>query len=193
MNLNGAGFFLGYYNDPQATAERMDGGIYWSGDLAYRDQAGYVYLAGRTSDWLRVDGENLAAGMIEQILIRHPAVNQVAVYGIPDPLVGDQLVAALVLHPDRPLDPAGFGRFLADQSDLSAKGWPKYVRLARELPSTATNKVLKRELISQGLDFTDPYWIRPERSRSYIDARSDLGPPAGFRSTEAADTARWPG
>ena len=167
VNVTGAGFFQGYYNDPEATEQRMDGGIYWSGDLAYRDDAGYIYLAGRTSDWLRVDGENLAAGIIEQILHRHPAVNQVAVYGIPDPLAGDQLVAALVLNDDPGLDPAAFGQFLAAQEDLSAKGWPRYVRLARDLPSTATNKVLKRELIQQGLDFTDPVWVRAERGRLY--------------------------
>jgi fatty-acyl-CoA synthase len=171
VNTAGAGFFQGYYNDPEATGQRMDGGIYWSGDLAYRDQAGYVYLAGRTGDWLRVDGENLAAGIIEQILLRHPAVSQVAVYGIPDPLCGDQLVAALVLNGDTGLDPVSFGQFLAGQEDLSPKGWPGYVRLTRELPSTATNKVLKRELVRQGLDFTDPCWIRAERGRDYRSTR----------------------
>lgn len=83
VNTSGAGFFQGYYNDPEATEDRMDGGIYWSGDLGYRDDEGWIYLAGRTSDWLRVDGENLAAGLVEQILLRHPAINQVAVYRVP--------------------------------------------------------------------------------------------------------------
>ena len=88
VNTQGAGFFGGYYNDERATAERLDGGMFWSGDLAYRDDAGFVYLAGRTADWLRVDGENLAAAPIETILLRHPAVSQAAVYGVPDPDVG---------------------------------------------------------------------------------------------------------
>ena len=52
----------------------MRGGRYWSGDLAYRDADGFVYFAGRTADWLRVDGENLAAAPIERILLRHPDV-----------------------------------------------------------------------------------------------------------------------
>jgi fatty-acyl-CoA synthase len=167
VNTQGAGFFGGYYNDDAATAERMAGGMYWSGDLAYRDDAGFVYLAGRTADWLRVDGENLAAAPIEAILLRHPAVSQAAVYGVPDPDVGDQLMAALVLRAGADLSPAELERFLADQPDLSPKAWPRYVRIAESLPSTATNKVLKRELVKQGAATTDPVWVRGARDRSY--------------------------
>ena len=84
MNTYGVGGFTGYYNDPAATDERMRHGMYWSGDLAYRDADGWIYLAGRTSDWMRVDGENLAAGPIERILQRLPEINHVAVYAVPD-------------------------------------------------------------------------------------------------------------
>src|ERR1700733_13797874 len=59
VNAGGPGRFEGYYNDPEADAQRMAGGVYHSGDLAYRDEAGYAYFAGRLGDWLRVDGENL--------------------------------------------------------------------------------------------------------------------------------------
>ena len=100
VNTAGTGQFAGYYNDEAATAERMRGGMYWSGDLAYRDEAGFVYYAGRTADWLRVDGENLAASPIERILVRHPSIAEAAVYAVPDPSSGDQLVAALVLVGD---------------------------------------------------------------------------------------------
>jgi fatty-acyl-CoA synthase len=167
VNTTGAGFFSGYYNDPEATANRLDGGMYWSGDLAYRDEAGFVYYAGRTSDWLRVDGENLAAGVVERILLRHPAVNRVAVYGVPDPRSGDQLVAALVLNDGARLGPGEFERFLDAQPDLAAVARPRHVRIAADLPSTATNKVLKRELVRQGLDFGDPRWEREERGTAY--------------------------
>jgi fatty-acyl-CoA synthase len=165
VNTAGAGFFRGYYNDDEATAERMADGMYWSGDLAYRDEAGFVYYVGRTSDWLRVDGENLGAGVIEEILLRHPAVSQAAVYGIRDPDSGDQLVAALVLRDRDGLDPAGFERFLAAQQDLSTKGWPRHVRIVPALPSTATNKVLKRELVREGL--AGECWERAERGTAY--------------------------
>ncbi|MGH3334688.1 MAG: AMP-binding protein, partial [Nocardioides sp.] len=83
VNVDGAGQFAGYYNDDAATAERMRDGMYWSGDLAYRDSDGWVYFAGRTAAWLRVDGENLACAPIERVLLRHPAIDQAAVYAVP--------------------------------------------------------------------------------------------------------------
>lgn len=167
VNTQGAGFFSGYYNDEAATASRLDGGMYWSGDLGYRDEAGFIYLAGRTDDWLRVDGENLAAAPIEAILLRNPAISQACVYAVPDERVGDQLMVTLVLRDDATLEPAGFEAFLAEQPDLSAKGWPRYVRLAREVPTTATNKVLKRTLRTEGIATGDPLWEREERGRAY--------------------------
>ncbi|HET6666331.1 MAG TPA: AMP-binding protein, partial [Intrasporangium sp.] len=167
VNVDGAGQFAGYYNDEAATAERMRGGMYWSGDLGYLDADGFAYYAGRTGDWLRVDGENLAAAPVERILLRHPEVTRVAVYAVPDATTGDQLVAALVLRPGSELDPASFEEFLAAQPDLGPKQWPRHVRIAAALPQTATNKVLKRALVDQGLDVTDPHWTRAERGTSY--------------------------
>ena len=96
----------------------MRHGMYWSGDLAYRDADGYVYLAGRTADWMRVDGENLAAAPIERILQRHPAVNRVAVYAVPDEQVGDQVMAAVVLNHGAKLDEGSLESFLAEQGPL---------------------------------------------------------------------------
>lgn len=162
VNTTGTGQFAGYYNDEAATSERMRGGMYWSGDLGYRDADGWVYFAGRTSDWLRVDGENLAAAPIERILLRHPAISEAAVYAVPDPRSGDQLVAALVTTQE--LAPAAFEAFLDAQPDLSPKARPRYVRLVSGLPRTATNKVLKRELQAGPLAAT---WIREERGTSY--------------------------
>lgn len=167
VNTQGAGFFAGYYNDEKATAERLDGGMYWSGDLAYRDADGFVFLAGRTDDWLRVDGENLAAAPLEQLLLRHPAVSQAAVYALADERVGDQVMCALVLRDGAELTPYELGEFLAQQPDLSPKAWPRHVRIAAALPSTATNKVLKRELRAQALDTDDLLWSRGERDHDY--------------------------
>ena len=152
VNTEGSGMFAGYYNDPGATDERMRNGMFWSGDLAYRDTDGWIYLAGRTADWMRVDGENMTAAPIERILIRLPAISQVAVYPVPDELVGDQVMAAIVLQDGATLSPEQFTDFLAAQPDLSPKAWPRYVWIADELPSTATNKVLKRELVAMGAD-----------------------------------------
>jgi fatty-acyl-CoA synthase len=151
VNTAGTGFFAGYYNDPDATDERMRHGMYWSGDLGYRDSNGFIYLAGRTADWMRVDGENLTTAPIERILLRLPAINRVAVYPVPDDIVGDQVMAAIVLQDDADQSPAEFEQFLAAQRDLSPKAWPRYVWIADDLPSTATNKILKRELVARGV------------------------------------------
>ncbi|HYY00484.1 MAG TPA: AMP-binding protein, partial [Mycobacterium sp.] len=158
VNVTGAGRFEGYYNDPEANAQRMAGGIYHSGDLAYRDEAGYAYFAGRLGDWLRVDGENLGTAPIERVLARHPDVTEVAVYAVPDPAVGDQVMAALVLASGAEFDTDKFRAFLAEQPDLGPKQWPSYVRVSTSLPRTATFKVLKRQLSAEGLDCADPVW-----------------------------------
>ncbi|WP_409435378.1 long-chain-fatty-acid--CoA ligase FadD17 [Mycobacterium sp. SMC-14] len=156
VNASGRGQFRGYYRDPEAEAQRMAGGIYHSGDLAYRDEAGYAYFAGRLGDWMRVDGENLGTAPIERILLRHNAVAQVAVYPIPDPTVGDQVMAALVLARGTSFDADEFQAFLAEQPDLGPKQWPSYVRVAEELPRTETFKVLKRVLTAEGTGCADP-------------------------------------
>ncbi len=175
VNTQGAGMFQGYYNDQAANEERMAHGMYWSGDLAYRDADGWIYLAGRTADWMRVDGENLAAAPIERIIQRLPAVALVAVYAVPDHLddnaVGDQVMAAIVLQDDAALTPGELTGFLDAQPDLPSKGWPRYVRIAPTLPSTATNKVLKRDLIAQGATAGDGVlWVREERGTAYAAA-----------------------
>ncbi len=156
VNVAGAGRFEGYYNDDEAEAERMSGGVYHSGDLAYRDDAGFAYFAGRLGDWMRVDGENLGAAPIERVLMRHPDVAEAAVYAVPDPVVGDQVMAALVLT--REFDAEAFRAFLAGQLDLGPKQWPSYVRVSAELPRTVTFKVLKRQLSAEGVDCTDPVY-----------------------------------
>ena len=166
VNTTGAGQFAGYYNDDQATAERMRDGMYWSGDLAYRDADGWVWFAGRTAAWLRVDGENLACAPIEEILLRHPAIDQAAVYAVPDERSGDQVAAALVLRGD--LGPAGLERFLDEQADLSPKARPRYVRVVDALPRTATHKVIHRELTAAGI--SDVTWTRAERGTGYVQS-----------------------
>jgi fatty-acyl-CoA synthase len=152
--------FEGYYNNDEANSARIRDGVYWTGDLGYRDSDGFLYFAGRDFDWLRVDGENFAAAPVERILTRHPAVSLAAVYGVPDEEVGDQVMAALILEPGARFEPHGFAAFLADQGDLGTKCAPRYVRVARELPSTETNKILKRVLRRERWECADETWLR---------------------------------
>ena len=89
----------------------MRDGKYWTGDLAYRDEDGFFYFAGRNSDWLRVDGENFAAAPVEQVLSRHPDVVLAAVYAVPSPDVGDEVMLAVHLRDGATFDPRAFTAF----------------------------------------------------------------------------------
>ncbi|GAB3481505.1 long-chain-fatty-acid--CoA ligase [Amycolatopsis cihanbeyliensis] len=158
VNAAGTGWFAGYYRDPAADAERVHDGRYFTGDLAYLDTDGFCYFAGRRGDWLRVGGENLGTAPIERVLLRHPDIAEATVYAVPDERVGDAVMAALVLAEGATLGPAEFGEFLTRQADLGPRQVPRYVRISGELPRTATYKVLKRELSTQGTRCADPVW-----------------------------------
>jgi fatty-acyl-CoA synthase len=146
VNTAGSGPFEGYYNNEEANQAATRNGWYWSGDLGYLDEERFLYFAGRTADWIRVDGENFPAGPIETALVRHPDVVVAAVYGVPDPTAGDQVMATVVVRDGATLDPAELGEFVDAQADLGPKWRPRYVRLAGDIPTTGTNKVLKRSL-----------------------------------------------
>jgi fatty-acyl-CoA synthase len=161
VSTTGAAGFEGYWDNDEAEKTRLRNGWYWTGDLAYRDQAGFFYFAGRSDDWLRVDGENFAAAPVARILERHPDVVLAAVYAVPDVDVGDQVMAALELRPGAVFDPDGFAQFLGSQPDLGTKWAPRYVRVSPALPTTATAKVLTRVLRNDRWACDDPVWWRP--------------------------------
>ena len=161
------GTFEGYWNNPEANAERLRDGAYWTGDLAYRDAAGYFYFAGRSADWMRVDGENFSGAPIERIVSRFPGVVLAAVYGVPAPGVGDQVMAAIQLDDGTEFDPVAFATFLSEQADLGTKWAPTFVRVVQQFPMTQTNKILKRELVLQACETDDPVWCRPGRELVY--------------------------
>ncbi len=141
--------FEGYYRNDDADAERIRNGWYWTGDLGYRDAAGFLYFAGRRGDWIRVDGENISALTIEHVLRRHPLVVAAGVYAVPDPRSGDQVMAAIEVADPDGFDVAAFAEFLCRQRDLGSKGLPRLLRVSAQLPVTGSNKVLKRELRQQ--------------------------------------------
>jgi fatty-acyl-CoA synthase len=164
--------FEGYYNNPEADAERTRNGWYWSGDLAYQDQEGIFYFAGRTGDWLRVDSENFAAAPVERILARFEGASGVAVYPVPDSSTGDQVMAALELDAGVTFDPDAFTTFLAGQEDLGTKWAPRFVRVVRALPVTATDKTDKQPLRAERWETDDPVWHRVGRNDGYVPLTS---------------------
>lgn len=98
---------------------------------------------------------------VERTLRRHPAIAETAVYGVPDPVVGDQIMACIVLRDGASLTPAEFGTFLAAQGDIGPKQRPRFVRVASQMPRTATFKVLTRVLATDRWNTGDPLWWRP--------------------------------
>ena len=162
VNLSPGEGFEGYYRNDEATSERFRGGRYWSGDLAYRDAEGWFYFAGRSNEWLRVDGENFAAGVVESIIGRFEAARTAVIYAVPDAPVGDRVMAALELAEPETFDVKEFERFLQSQSDLGPKWVPAFVRLSKELPKLASLKVDKTRLRREAW-LVDPVYWRPKR------------------------------
>ncbi|MEU2584703.1 long-chain-fatty-acid--CoA ligase [Streptomyces avermitilis] len=155
--------FEGYWRHPEADAARRRAGWYWTGDLFYRDADGFLYFAGRTDDRLRVDSENLAAATIENILARYEGAAAVAVYAVPDPVAGDQVMATVAGD----FDPLDFAGFLLAQPDLGTKMAPRFVRVVERMPVTATNKIHRAGLRREGFRCADPVWWRPPGERVY--------------------------
>ena len=170
VNTGGSMLFEGYYKDEEATRQRTRNGWFYTGDLGYRDADGYIYFAGRDAEWLRVGGENFLARPIEEILARHSDVTLASVYGVPDPEAGDQVMAAVQLRVDAAFDPDAFGAFVDGAADLPPRWRPTFVRIASELASTHTNKVLKRVLRQEKflLDrVPDPIYWRPRGASAF--------------------------
>jgi fatty-acyl-CoA synthase len=178
VSRDGVARFEGYYANEEADGERTRGGWFWSGDLGYRDEAGFFYFAGRPADWLRVDGENFAAAPVERILARFPAVVTVCVYPVPDPRTGDQVMAAVELAPGEAFDPVAFADFLRGQADLGTKWAPRFVRIVGSIPLTGTNKVDKRPLRAERWATSDPVWWRPFARRGAGDGAFRLLAPS---------------
>ena len=195
VNTGGVGPFEGYYNNAEANERTTKFGWYWSGDLGYVDDAGFLYFAGRNAEWLRVDGENFPAGPIEATVSRHPDVVIAAVYGVPDEQAGDQVMAALILRDGASFDPVEFARWLDGQADVGPKWRPRYVRVSVELPATATNKVLKRTLVHQKFRADrvggDPIWVKGRGEDVYRLFTSDDEQALRLRFAEAGRERFW--
>jgi fatty-acyl-CoA synthase len=170
--IGAAARFEGYYKNPEAQAERVRGDDFWTGDLAYRDQAGYFYFAGRSTDWLRVDSENFAAGPVERIIERWPDAAVSLVYAIPDPRTGDQVMCALQIAEGVRFDPVAFAAFLDGQPAMGTKWRPRFVRIIGRVPVTGNNKTTKTGLRREAWLTDDPVYWRPDAASGYRPLRT---------------------
>ena len=167
--------FEGYYDNPEAMAQRLrfGGEDFWTGDLGYRDEDGFFYFAGRSSDWVRVDGENFGVAPVERILVRFDAFSGVHCYGVADPRTGDLLMAAVTLEPGAAFDPDAFVAFLDAQPDLGTKWRPRFVRIIDEVPLTGSGKINKAPLRAQAWEADDVWWRPTNRDMRYRPLTDD--------------------
>jgi fatty-acyl-CoA synthase len=140
----GPSMMEGYWNDPQATAAAFAGGWFHSGDMVYRDEDGFLYVADRKKDMLISGGENIYCAEVENILSAHPDIAEIAIIGRPDPYWGEVPIAVVVTKTATDLTSADLAVWSA--SRLARYKQPKEVVIVDELPRNATGKVVKGEL-----------------------------------------------
>ena len=135
----------GYWNKPEATAESFTDGWFHTGDLGYRDEAGFYYVVDRKKDVVIRGGENVYCAEVEAVLFEHPDVKDVAIIGLPHRMLGEEVAAVIEPREGHSLDAADVQAFVA--AKLAKFKVPTKVLVTDEpLPRTATGKVLKREL-----------------------------------------------
>lgn len=142
--VSGPSLHTGYHNRPDANAESIHGDWMTVGDMGYLDQDGFLFLVDRRKDLIITGGLNVYPTEVEEVLVQHPGVNEVAVYGVPEPTWGEQVCAACVPSPGAEPDQQELitwaRRRLADYKT------PRVVHFVDELPRSSTGKVLRREL-----------------------------------------------
>ncbi|WP_205719445.1 AMP-binding protein [Actinomadura geliboluensis] len=140
----------GYWREPELTAEAFRDGWFRTGDVVRRDAEGMVYIVDRIKDMIITGGENVASREVEQVLYRHPAIADAAVFGVPDPRWGESVCAAVVAREEIGADDViAFAR-----EHLGGYKVPRRVEFVRELPRNVAGKVLKRELRSRFKEVT---------------------------------------
>jgi fatty-acyl-CoA synthase len=135
---------LGYWNDPDKTAETFRGGWLHTGDLGVLDEDGYLTVVDRIKDMIKTGGENVASREVEEAIYEHPAVAEVAVFGVEHPKWIEAVTAAVVARPGHSLTKEELLEFCRGR--LAGFKIPKYVLVLDELPKNPSGKILKREL-----------------------------------------------
>ena len=144
----------GYWRDPEATARTLRGGWLHTGDVGFLDEAGYLFLMDRSHDMIISGGENIYPREIEEVLVRHPAVREVAVIGIPDEEWGESVKAVVSTVEGGEVTGQELIDFCRDH--IASYKKPRSVDFVDELPRNNYGKIVKREL-------REPYWQERER------------------------------
>jgi acyl-CoA synthetase (AMP-forming)/AMP-acid ligase II len=148
--IRGPNVMAGYWNKPEQTAAALADGWYRTGDLGYMDEEAYVYLVDRAKDMIVSAGENVYSTEVEDVLYRHPAVLEAAVFGVPDPRWGEAVHAVVV--PRAGVEVTEAELIAHCRESIAGYKVPKRIDLRAEpLPKSGAGKVLKRELRA-------PFW-----------------------------------
>ncbi len=155
--VRGPNVMQGYWNKPEQTASVLKNGAYWTGDLGYMDEAGYLFLVDRSKDMIVSGGENVYSTEVEEVIYQHPAVLEAAAFGVPDEKWGEAVWAVVVPRESHHnIDPSEIIDFCRER--IAGYKVPKGIDLrADALPKSGPGKVLKRELRA-------PYWEGKDRA-----------------------------
>ena len=135
---------MGYYKNPQATAETTRAGWHRTGDIGRLDVDNYLYIVDRAKDMIISGGFNVYSAEVEQALMQHPAILDSAVIGLPDDKWGERVVAVLQLQPGKQVEPAEIQAFV--KARIGSVKSPKQVEIWSDLPRSKVGKVLKQEV-----------------------------------------------
>jgi len=156
MVVRGANVMHGYWHNPKETELSFRNELFRTGDIGYQDAEGYFYILDSLKDMIVSGGENVYSGEVEAVIYQHPAVLEVAVFGIPDPRWGDLVMASVVLRPGKTLDTNDLITFCR-QYLAGYKILKKIDISTNELPKSGSDKILKKDL-------RDRFWAGRERA-----------------------------
>lgn len=166
--VRGPQVMLGYWRRPEETADTMVGGRLHTGDVGYVDEQGYTFITDRAKDLILVGGYNVYPRMVEEAIVQHPVVADVAVCGIPDDYRGEIVKAFIVPKDGRRIALGELRAFLKDK--LAPFEMPRSIAFRDSLPRTPFGKVSRKELVAEE--------IAKQRSRESEPAQVQLGAPS---------------
>jgi crotonobetaine/carnitine-CoA ligase len=148
---------MGYWGNDTATLKSMRNLWFHTGDHAHRDEDDFYFFRVRATDSIRRRGENVSAWEVERVLALHPDLLESAVYGVPSPIGGQEVMAAIVLKPGASITPEALLDFC--QERMAHFAVPRYVRFVDALPKSHAQRILKQELKSEGIE-VEGVWDR---------------------------------
>ncbi len=144
--IKGPTIMKGYWNKPEGTAEVLQDGWLYTGDIARMDEDGFFYIVGRKKDLIKASGFSVFPAEVESFLYGHPAVQEVSVIGVPDPYRGENIKACIILKPEYRNRVTEEEIVAWCRGRMAAYKYPRLVQFMEEFPKTASGKVLKRVL-----------------------------------------------